>query len=200
MMKIIVKIHKKLKAYLYQVKNTLLLWSYRKNVSYKTRPILKGKLCLTIGKNSIIVIGDSLKIYSSHDNNPISRGLSSSICTEKNAKIIIGDNVGMSSVCIWAHEKIFIGNNVKIGAGTIILDSDCHTLDYLYRRGLEDQLYKVNKEVSIEDDVLIGANCIILKGVVIGERSIIGAGSVITKNIPTGEIWAGNPARFIKKI
>lgn len=51
----------------------------------------------------------------------------------------------------------------------------------------------------INDNVFIGARCIILKGVTIGSKSIIGAGSVVTKNIPEGEIWAGNPAKFIKK-
>ena len=40
----------------------------------------------------------------------------------------------------------------------------------------------------------------ILKGVIIGEKSIIGAGSVVTKTVPPGEIWAGNPAKFVKRI
>ena len=41
---------------------------------------------------------------------------------------------------------------------------------------------------------------IILKGVTIGENSVVGAGSVVTKDIPSGEVWAGNPAKFIRKI
>ena len=52
----------------------------------------------------------------------------------------------------------------------------------------------------IKDNVFIGARCLILKGVVVGENSIIGAGSVVTKNIPDNEIWAGNPAKFIKAL
>ena len=46
----------------------------------------------------------------------------------------------------------------------------------------------------------MGTHTIILKGVTVGAKSIIGAGSVVTKSIPDGEIWAGNPAHFIRKI
>ena len=51
----------------------------------------------------------------------------------------------------------------------------------------------------IEDDVWIGAQSIILKGVTIGARSIIGAGSVVTKSIPSDCIAAGNPCKILKK-
>lgn len=54
-------------------------------------------------------------------------------------------------------------------------------------------------EVHIEDDVFIGLNVIICNSVTIGKGSIIGAGSVVTKDIPPYQVWAGNPARFIKE-
>ena len=54
--------------------------------------------------------------------------------------------------------------------------------------------------VVIKDGAFIGAHTIVLKGVTIGERSIVGAGSVVTRSIPDYEIWAGNPAKFIKKV
>ena len=56
------------------------------------------------------------------------------------------------------------------------------------------------KPVIIKDGAFIGADGIILKGVTIGKKSVIGAGSVVTKSVPDGEIWAGNPAKFIRKL
>ena len=55
-----------------------------------------------------------------------------------------------------------------------------------------------SKPIVIEDDVLIGTRCIILKGVTIGARTIIGSGSVVTKSIPADCIAAGNPCQVIK--
>lgn len=56
------------------------------------------------------------------------------------------------------------------------------------------------KPVIIEEGAFIGGGTIILKGVVIGRHSVVGAGSVVTRSIPPGEIWAGNPARFVRKL
>ena len=56
------------------------------------------------------------------------------------------------------------------------------------------------KPVIIKQNVFIGAHSTILKGVTIGENSIIGACSVVTKNIPDNEVWAGNPAKYIKHL
>lgn len=54
--------------------------------------------------------------------------------------------------------------------------------------------------VIIKDHVFIGADALILKGVTIGEEAVIGARSVVTKKVPAKEIWAGNPAKFIKNV
>ena len=87
-------------------------------------------------------------------------------------------------------DKIYIGKGVRITAGTKILT---HYLDPTqpgvhFRKG----------EVHIENDVFIGVNVCICSSVTIGEGAIVGAGSVVTKNIPPYQVWAGNPARYIK--
>lgn len=81
----------------------------------------------------------------------------------------------------------------------MITDSNHHSLDWRVRN-LEGDTDRKSAPVVIEDYVFIGARSIVLKGVRIGARSVIAAGSVVVKDIPAGELWGGNPAKFIKKI
>lgn len=162
---------------------------------------IKGPIYLRLRKTGKLIIGNNFRCVSGCCYNPIARNIRTSFCTEENAIIEIGDNVGISSSSIWAFERITIGNNVNIGADCIIMDSDAHSLNYEDRReGKLDKQNRKTRPIIIEDDVLIGTRSIILKGVTIGARSIIGAGSVVTCSIPSDEIWAGNPARFVKKL
>lgn len=89
-----------------------------------------------------------------------------------------------------APYNVYIGNNVAITAGTKILT---HYLD----PSVKGRKFRIG-EVHIEDDVFIGVNVIICNSVTIGKGAIIGAGSIVTKDIPPYQVWAGNPARYIK--
>lgn len=146
-----------------------------------------------------IRLGDNFSFSSGSCFNPLSRNIKGSIYAGRNACICIGNNVGVSSACIWAANSIIIGNNVKIGSDSIILDTDCHSLDYIKRRSTKTDIGN-SAPIYIGDDVMIGTRCIILKGVTIGERTIIGSGSIVTKSIPSDCIAAGNPCKVIKKI
>lgn len=115
----------------------------------------------------------------------------------KNAKILIGNNVGISGSTISANQLVEIGNDVLIGSGVLITDCDAHPVSYRNRLG---GLKPKMAPVFIEDGVFIGARSIILKGVRIGRGSVIGAGSVVVKDVLPGVIAAGNPAQLIKTI
>ena len=113
------------------------------------------------------------------------------------AGVVIGkDTVVRDSIIM---QDTVIGDNVKIGANTIILDTDCHAHSFMDRRNdITD--WAEPQEIKIGNDVLIGMNTTILKGVTIGDRAIVGASSVVTKDIPADSVAAGNPARIIKTI
>lgn len=146
------------------------------------------------------VIGDDFTFQSGSSINPICRNIRGCIFINNNAKLLIGNDVGISSACIWCDESITIGNHVRIGGDCIILDTDCHSLDFMARRTVKtDREQTKTKPVVIGDDVLIGARSIILKGVHIGSRTVIGAGSVVTQDIPDDCIAAGNPCIVIRK-
>lgn len=162
---------------------------------------IRGSFTLKMFNSSSLTIGSDFSLTSGLMINPLGRNLKSIFRIDENAKIIIGDNVGMSSVSLWAKKKIVIGNNVKLGADVIVMDSDMHALDYLSRRNVAtDSINSKSSAIFIGDDVFIGTKSIITKGVTIGNRSIIAAGSVLVKSVPDDEVWGGNPARFIKKI
>lgn len=177
-------------------------------IQYGKRMKVYNNIYLRKHKESIIEIGDDFVFSSGKSYNPLCRNIKGSIYAPQGAKIIIGDGVGISSACIWAKTNITIGNNVKIGGDCILLDTDAHSLDYQIRASKEvnedgvslDSFNAKSAPITIEDDVLIGTRCIVLKGVTIGARSIIGSGSVVTKSIPSDCIAAGNPCKVIRQL
>lgn len=124
-------------------------------------------------------------------------------------QIIIGERcyIGDNSR-IWAADNIKIGNDVLIAHNVNIFDNDTHPIDYMERRiDAENRIRKNERKefsslrkspIEIGDDVWIGCNSVILKGVKIGDRAIVAAGSVVTKEVPPNCIVAGNPASIIK--
>lgn len=127
---------------------------------------------------------------------------------------LIEQNVHFKYDGIWSPgPSIIIGNNTFIGAGcefnisdkiTIghdcLIASGCKFIDHNHGTDLE-LLMRVQKapsaEIIIGDNVWLGVNAVVLKGVQIGDGVIVGAGAVVTKSIPTNEIWGGIPAKKI---
>lgn len=123
-----------------------------------------------------------------------------------NGCIEIGDYSFISFASLAATEKIIIGKYVYIAGGVTIVDSDFHPIDPALRLidtiaispiGDKSRRPKFDSApVFIEDDVWIGFNATILKGVTIGKGSIIQPGAVVSKDIPAGSIVSGNPAEI----
>ena len=119
---------------------------------------------------------------------------------------IIGDNCKIGKF-VEIGDKVTIGNNCKIeafafippgitiGNNVFVGPHVCFTNDK--RPAVGDWSANMAKLTYVEDNVSIGANSVILP-VTLGKGCLIGAGSVVTKHVPSGETWAGNPARKIK--
>lgn len=155
-----------------------------------------GKLLIR-GKN--IKLGNKVRIHSSETTNVIGGDTRTILKTIGNGKIEIGDNCGISNSTFVSQSMIKVDDNVMIGGSCKFYDTDFHSLDYKLRMSVPDKTI-VSKDIHINEGVFIGAHSIILKGVEIGKYSVVGAGSVVASDIPAGEIWAGNPAKFIKKV
>lgn len=163
--------------------------------------VVHGHVGVNIHPSAKVFIGNNFYMSSGGHRNPLCANREGQFCAEEKATIYIGNYVGMSSTVLWVAQSISIGNYVKIGANVKIIDTDAHALNYCIRRKpKEDMKLKCSAPVVIEDDVLIGMDCIILKGVTIGKRSVIGAGSVVTKSIPPDCIACGNPAHVVKML
>jgi acetyltransferase-like isoleucine patch superfamily enzyme len=146
-----------------------------------------------------LIISDNVVINSNYADNPIGGNERSSFWIKKGGEIIVKNGARISNSAFVSESKIVIGKNTYIGGDCKIYDTDFHSLLF------EDRIQKpdINIKTSpvvIEDSVFIGTGTIIMKGVTIGKNAVVGAGSVITKNIPDGEIWGGNPAKFIRKL
>ncbi len=191
------KLHRGVITYFSTMRNKLLMTLY--GIQYGSEFYSCGNVLYRnyAGKDGIS-IGENVSINSSTEANPVSGAGKTVLFTSKDGHIRIGNNVGLSNCVIFSFRSITIGNDTCIGAGSKIYDTDFHSII------TEDRL-KGNRNVPtapvmIGDRVFVGANVTILKGVTIGEGAVIGAGSIVTHNVPSNEVWAGNPAKFIKRI
>ena len=150
--------------------------------------LLKGKGKFFFGRNVQIGVVSSPNFYSHYTYLE---------AREEWSEIIIGDNVAINNAfSIACSSKVIIENDVLIGTNCSIIDNDGHNLA-IDKRNIGNPK---TAPVHIHQNVFLGSNVSILKGVSIGKNSIIGNGSVVTKNIPENVIAAGNPAKVIRNL
>jgi acetyltransferase-like isoleucine patch superfamily enzyme len=150
-------------------------------------------------RQSSMCFGPGLSLRSTLSSNPLGPNHAVFLCTwQKESCLEIGENFAMTGGSLCAVESITIGSRVAVGANCTIVDTDFHPLDPARR--LTNPNEGRTSPVVIEDNVFIGMNCLVLKGVTIGQGSVIGAGSVVTRSIPAGVIAAGNPAKVLREL
>jgi Acetyltransferase (isoleucine patch superfamily) len=167
---------------------------YGKGLRLKGVPVIYNK------SGAQLIIGDHVTINSSFLSNLVGLYQRTIIMTRTpEAKIAIGNNVGISGATIYARSSITIGDNTNIGGNAKILDNDFHPLEIEARNA--DIKEKIRtRPVTIGKNCFIGCNSIILKGTVLGDGCIVGAGAVVSGVYEDNSIIAGNPARVVKKL
>lgn len=122
-------------------------------------------------------------------------------------KAQIGENCNICSHCFIENDTV-IGNNVTIKNGVQIWDGMRIEDDVFIGASVTftNDKYPRSKHafellpITIKKGASIGVGSVVLGGITIGENAMIGAGSVVTRDVPNGELWYGNPARFVRRI
>lgn len=116
------------------------------------------------------------------------------------SKIIIGHNVGLNGTSIVSRSAtISIGDGSMLAPNVVIMDSPFHKAWPLHKRG-DYPGVELDSDVTIGNDVWIGAGCLLLPGTKIGDGCVVGARSVVRQSFPENCFIAGSPARIIKKL
>lgn len=150
------------------------------------------------------------KLCQKHDQNPEDKEILKALFGTCNDHVNIasgfhcdyGFNIHFHGFCVINYNcvildtsPVHIGTGAFIGPNVTITCAGHGILPVQRKEGMN-----TSKPITIEDNVWIGANCVICPGVTIGNDSIIGAGSVVTKDIPEGVIAFGNPCRVQRRI
>jgi len=166
-------------------------------VDYREGLVLYGIPILRSSSPSSIKLGRHVVLCS--DSGATALGVNHPVVLETGipgATLTIGDHVGISGASICAYSRIEIGSYCLLGANVMIVDTDFHPIEPENRR--HSNINVKTAPVVIEENVFLGTNSVVLKGVRIGKNSVIGANSVVVRDIPSNAIAAGNPCRVLR--
>ncbi len=155
---------------------------------------IDGMPYMRIFPGSKLKLGNNVTMLSSKRHNPlIQQRMNIHTCTPQ-ACLEIADYAGISGSHIVCFNRISIGAHTIIGPDTLIFDWKAHDYDSLI--GWRGRKSLRGTPISIGSKCYIGARCIILKGVTIGDHCVVSAGTVVNKDIPTGHLAFGNPMQL----
>lgn len=155
---------------------------YPNRLSFKKIPLMNKAFSISTKRDTQVKIGKNFR----------SRNYISIKVYDK-GKLNIGDNCFLNDNCsINCQENINIGNNVMFGQNVLVFDHD-----HDYKNDIKEF---VRKRIFIGDNVWVGANCIILKGVEIGNNVVIAANTTVKEDIPNNTLYYQNKTYSAKKM
>lgn len=158
-----------------------------------------GRPIIQRHRGSRIALGDGLTLRSWPRSNPLAPTAPVVLSTRRSDALIeIGEDCGFTGTTLVAAERIEIGDRVQVGGNASIVDFDFHPLTPEARADNFND--GAHAPIVIENDVFVGMEALILKGVTIGEGAVVGAGSVVTQDVPPRTVVAGNPAERVRKL
>jgi len=161
--------------------------------------VATGPVILRVHPLGRLAIGDNCRFNSGSSVNLVGGYRRMVIWVGRGGCLNIGNRVGLSNCTLVALLSIEIGDDVMIGGDATLVDSDFHSLEATSRLQRPD-LGVQHRRVRIGAKAFIGMGSTILKGSQIGSEAVVGAGAVVTRDVPDGEIWAGNPASKIRRV
>jgi len=169
-----------------------------KNVSIGDDLHVNAGMKFYLHKEAKLCIGNNVTFYSQNDDYHMNMFAGVKLIADRPGALIkIGDNTRINGSCIHAWKSVIIGNNCLVAANVNIMDSNGHPVS-MNNPSERIMIHDQAEPIVIEDNVWIGCNSIILKGVTIGEGSIVSAGSVVIDDVPARSIVRGNPAIVVK--
>lgn len=175
--------------------SALHVWRCRlKGVQIGTNCTLGGAPRIHKKRNSRIVVADGAMLLSDPQFNTLIHHPVSLNTIKEGAFIELGERCGLSGVTITCSTHISIGAHTAIGANTVIYD--CKQHDYYPEVGWRGIRELGGAPIRIGERCFIGMNCIILKGVTIGDNCVVSAGTVISRDVPAGHLAQGNPVKL----
>ena len=158
-----------------------------------------GRPILQRHRRSQINVGDGLSLRSWPRSNPLAPTAPVVLSTRRaDAELTIGDDCGFTGTTLVAADRVVIGDRVLVGGNASIVDFDFHPLTPEARA--ENINAGTAAPIVIEDDVFVGVDALILKGVTVGEGAVVGAGSVVTQDVSPRTVVAGNPATVVRTL
>jgi acetyltransferase-like isoleucine patch superfamily enzyme len=155
-----------------------------------------GRPILTLAPGSTMIFAGRNEVFSSPRCNAIGNMQPCVLRTlARGARLELGPGVGMSSTVFGAASSIVVGEGTIFGAGAMVIDTDFHQPVGEFE--WEDAAAQNARPITIGRGCFIGARALVMKGVVLEDRTVVGAGAVVTKRVPSGMMAVGNPARNV---